>query len=125
MNILIPVSVGELLDKLTILSIKLSRISDPEKKKNVQREFDKLKIIADDLPTPVGLDSLYKQLHQINSGLWDIEIGKRECERTKNFGDEFIDLARRVYIQNDERARIKREINMLMNSDIIEEKQHY
>lgn len=126
MIIMVPVSVGELIDKITILSIKLNRIVDPEQKKNVLNEFQQLNKIAETQLTPkVGLDVLYKQLYQINEMLWDIENAKRQHEKDYNFNQEFIELARQVYKKNDVRAKIKKEINLLMCSEIIEEKQHF
>lgn len=123
---MIPVSVGELIDKITILSIKLNRIVDPEQKKNVLNEFHQLNKIAEtQLKPKVGLDVLYKQLYQINEMLWDIENAKRQHEKDYNFNQEFIELARQVYKKNDVRAKIKKEINLLMGSEIIEEKQHF
>ena len=125
MIIMAPISVGELLDKITILSIKLNRITDAEKKQNVLYEFNQLNKIAESEIKPVvGLKTLYLELYRINESLYNIENNKRECERNKCFDDKFVELARQVYLQNDERARIKREINKLLGSTIIEEKQH-
>lgn len=124
MIIMAPISVGELIDKITILSIKLTRIVDDDKKKNVLSEFNQLNKIAETLNPKVGLKTLYQELYSINSSLWDIENAKRQHEKDKCFDEKFIDLARKVYILNDERAKIKRQINELMGSSIIEEKQH-
>ena len=125
MIIMAPISVGELLDKITILSIKLVRITDPDKRQNVLNEFNQLNKIAESEIKPVaGLDVLYRQLYQINNSLWDIENNKRRFEKLKCFDNEFIELSRQVYLQNDIRAKIKRQINELLGSSIIEEKQH-
>ena len=124
MIIMAPISIGELIDKITILSIKLTRIVDEDKKKNVLNEFNQLNKIAETLSPKVGLKSLYQELYTINSSLWDIENSKRLHEKNKCFDDEFIDLARNVYMLNYERARVKRQINLLMGSEIIEEKQY-
>lgn len=119
-----PISVGELLDKLTILNIKMQRIKDIDKLTNVMNEQKELKALADKLDTPVGLDVLYKQLLAVNDELWDIEDSKRKHEKEQRFDDEFIWLARQVYLKNDLRAKIKKEINLLMGSSIIEEKSY-
>ena len=119
-----PISAGELLDKLTILNIKMERIKDIDKLNNVMLEQKELKAIADKLPAPVGLDVLYKQLFQVNNELWDIEDAKRKHEKEQRFDDEFIWLARQVYLRNDYRAKLKKEINMLLGSTIVEEKSY-
>lgn len=119
-----PISVGELLDKLTILNIKMERIKDIDKLNNVMLEQKELKAIADKLPAPVGLEVLYKQLFQVNNELWDIEDAKRKHEKEQRFDDEFIWLARQVYLRNDYRAKLKKEINMLLGSTIVEEKSY-
>jgi hypothetical protein len=119
-----PISIGELLDKLTILNIKMERIKDIDKLNNVMIEQKELKALADTLPTPVGLDILYKQLLAVNEELWDIEDAKRKHEKEQRFDDEFIWLARQVYLRNDYRAKLKKEINMLLGSTIVEEKSY-
>ena len=119
-----PISVGELLDKLTILNIKMERIKDIDKLNNVMLEQKELKAIVDKLPAPVGLDVLYKQLFQVNNELWDIEDAKRKHEKEQRFDDEFIWLARQVYLRNDYRAKLKKEINILLGSTIVEEKSY-
>ena len=124
MIILAPISVGELLDKLTILNIKMQRIVDKEKLSNVINEHKELKILADKLDTPIGLNVLYDQLFQVNNELWDIEDSKRRHEREQRFDEQFIQLARQVYLKNDLRAKIKKEINLLMGSSIIEVKSY-
>ena len=118
----IEVSNGEILDKLSIIEIKLSRIKDEKKLENIRREYDVLENAAKAI-LPKS-DPLYKKLFEINSGLWDIEDQCREFERQKNFGSEFIHTVRQVYKFNDERSRIKKEINIKTGSNIIEEKSY-
>jgi len=121
----IKVSVGELLDKITILGIKLNKLKNSEKLDNVRKEWDYL---STKIPTSIKDDiqfaPLFNKLLSINRELWDIEDGKRECERKKEFGEHFIDLARQVYIKNDLRAAIKKEINIHFNSEFTEEKSY-
>jgi cob(I)alamin adenosyltransferase len=120
-----PVSWGELLDKITILQIKSERMSDPQKLVNVRKELDELNTTVGKTAqlTPVTV-SLMKDLKVINEKLWVIEDDIRECERQKDFGAKFIELARGVYFTNDERARLKREINADMGSTLVEEKSY-
>jgi uncharacterized protein with von Willebrand factor type A (vWA) domain len=124
MLVKIPVSVGELFDKITILKIKAERLSDAGKLENVRRELESLEAVAADLPASPQLDALVEQLQAINAALWDVEDGKRAHEREGRFDAAFIDLARRVYKENDLRAAIKREINLLTGSTLVEEKSH-
>jgi hypothetical protein len=119
-----PISVGELLDKLTILNIKMQRIKDVDKLNNIFNEQKELKAIADKLSSPIGLSLLYEQLLSVNDELWDIEDSKRRHEKEQRFDEEFIQLARQVYLKNDIRATIKKEINLLMGSTIVEEKSY-
>ena len=125
MLIKIPVSVGELVDKITILEIKKKIIKDKKKLINIKNE---LEFLNDILKKKVKLDILIKKeissLKKINMKLWIIEDGKRNCEKNKNFGKKFLLLARNVYIYNDKRAKIKLNINMLTGSKIIEEKSY-
>ena len=125
MFIKIPVSVGELVDKITILEIKKKIIKDRKKLINIKNE---LEFLNDILKKKVKLDNLIKKeissLKKINMKLWVIEDGKRNCEKNKNFGKKFLLLARNVYIYNDKRAKIKLNINMLTGSKIIEEKSY-
>ena len=121
----IEVSTGEILDKFSILIIKRSNIKDDAKLDNVQKEIDEL------LPMFISITCKDKKVYDkyidlaiVNKELWDIEDDIRECERQKDFGDKFIQLARSVYISNDLRAKIKKEINLLTNSDIVEEKSY-
>ena len=121
----LPVAWGEVFDKLTILEIKHERLSDPEKKRNVLREHDSILSVVGDLKHyPESLGDLIARLKQTNGELWDIEEGKRDCERRKCFDDSFIQLARQVYIGNDKRAAVKREINDLLGSELKEEKSY-
>jgi hypothetical protein len=120
----IEVSTGEILDKFSILVIKRSNINDDAKLDNVQKEMDELRPIFNELTRDKKVFSKYVDLAEVNKRLWDIEDEIRECERYKDFGDRFIELARSVYITNDERAKIKKEINLLTNSGIVEEKSY-
>jgi hypothetical protein len=120
----IEVSNGEILDKFSILIIKRSNINDDAKLDNIQKEIDQLENIVDELIRDKKIFTKYVNLAEVNKRLWDIEDEIRECERYKDFGDRFIELARSVYITNDERAKIKKEINLLTNSGIVEEKSY-
>lgn len=121
MEILIPISLGELYDKLTILEIKSEKIEDVDKLKNINKEINLLKKIVHQYPiaTPYWAD-----LYNVNSILWEIEDSIRKKESIKLYDEEFIELARRVYIYNDRRSKIKKEINTEYGSDIIEEKSY-
>ena len=122
----VEVSNGELLDKLTILELKLSNISDLKKLTNIQKEHDELNPLAGQLFDSYGeeLKNLYRQLSEINSELWTIEDDIRECERNKDFGSDFVSLARAVYFTNDKRSEIKKSINLLTGSGFVEEKSY-
>ena len=124
MLIRIPVAVGELFDKITILRIKAARLTDPGQLDNVRRELADLEAVAATVPGSVELDDLVLRLQIINDGLWDVEDGKRAHEREGRFDAAFIELARRVYKENDQRAAVKREINRLTGSALVEEKSH-
>jgi hypothetical protein len=118
----IEVSNGEIIDKLTIIQIKLERIKDKSKLVNLQKEYDELiKISSSIISTD---DELYKSLYLINCELWDIEDHIRDLERNKDFGDDFVSTARAVYFKNDKRSEIKREINIKTSSGLIEEKSY-
>lgn len=124
-----PISVeiapGELLDKLTILEIKRERIEDSQKLINVGLELDVLdQARRQNVPDSPELDALYADLKTINETLWEIEDDIRDCEREKDFGDRFVELARAVYKTNDRRAATKRAINELLGSRIVEEKSY-
>lgn len=121
----IEVSVGEIVDKLTILHIKMSNILDIEKLKNISKEYGYLKdVVEDDLNISTESEE-YLKLLEINKELWDIEDLIREKEKLKLFDDEFISLARSVYITNDKRAEIKKEINIKYGSKFVEEKSYH
>jgi len=120
-----PISVGELYDKITILQVKSSRLTGEAQLANVRFELEALQAIAAQHVQPsADLSALIESLHAINAQLWDIEDGKRQAERDQNFDEAFIALARSVYLKNDDRARIKRDINLLLGSKIVEEKSH-
>jgi hypothetical protein len=122
---LVPVSWGEVFDKITILQIKLARIQNPAKAANVEKELRSLSLIAGDVARfPAALPPLIEALRTVNSELWDIEEGKRQAEKSQTFDAAFIALARAVYIKNDRRAALKKEINLLLGSMIIEEKSY-
>lgn len=118
----IEVSNGEIIDKLTIVQIKLERITDKEKLKNLKKEFDELTKVTSSILG--NSDPLYKALYEVNSELWDIEDQIRDLERRKDFGQKFIETARSVYFRNDRRAELKREINIKTSSGLIEEKSY-
>jgi hypothetical protein len=118
----IEISNAELLDKLSILEIKLGKIQDPEKLINIRVEYSLVKSLGNKLIPMVGPQ--YESLVTINRSLWEIEDTIRDFERNQQFGDEFVQTARKVYQLNDERARIKREINRITNSGIVEEKSY-
>ena len=122
----VEVSNGELLDKLTILELKLTNIADVKKLSNIQNEHDELNPLASQLFDSYGeeLKNLYKQLAEINSELWTIEDDIRECERNKDFGSDFVSLARAVYFTNDKRSDVKKAINLLTDSGFVEEKSY-
>ena len=125
-KILAEISAGELIDKITILEIKKIKISDENKLKDVEKELASLnETFKKFIPDQSQIKPLIDKLKSINLKLWDIENGKREAERNKDFGEKFIDLARSVYKSNDERAKIKLEINNLLGSNINEVKSHY
>lgn len=118
----IEVSNGEIVDKLTILEIKLEKIKDENKLENIRIEYGVLNESAAHILKKEN--SLYKQLREVNSRLWDIEDQCREYERQKDFGKEFIHTVRQVYINNDERSRIKKKINEQTGSQFVEEKSY-
>jgi hypothetical protein len=123
MIVLAPISVGELIDKITILELKLQFIRDESKRENVLKEHVQLISILDNLELP-DITNLRNDLYDINQELWHIETYKRAMEDEKAFGDGFVNAARQVYLKNDVRARIKREINLLVGSTIVEEKSY-
>jgi transcriptional regulator of nitric oxide reductase len=124
-NIHVPVSPGEVLDKITILEIKSERMDDPEKVANVRVELGLLQetwakaVTEDDT-----IRDLHAQLKQINEALWEIEDDIRDKERLKEFDERFIELARAVYFTNDKRSQVKKQLNLHLGSQIIEEKSY-
>ena len=124
-NILVPVSPGEVLDKITILEIKSERMSDPDKLANVRTELALLRetwarAIAED----EAIRDLHAQLKEINEALWEIEDDIRDKERARAFDERFIELARAVYFTNDRRSEVKKKLNLHLGSQIIEEKSY-
>tara|TARA_B100001059_G_C17520533_1_gene420549 strand:+ start:14 stop:391 length:378 start_codon:yes stop_codon:yes gene_type:complete len=122
MMVSIEVSVGELFDKITILKIKQKKLTDKEQLANVNKELEYLEDNA--FTSDPEVNVLVQHLQEINEQLWDIENGKRQCEADKSFGSEFVKLARDVYIKNDDRAKIKKMINIITKSGIVEEKDY-
>ena len=121
--ILVEIAPGELIDKITILEIKAEQITDAAKLANVRTELGILAAARDQaIARSAQLNEFTSQLKQVNQALWDIEDDIRLCEKAKDFGPKFIELARSVYFQNDRRAAVKRQIKELLGSRIIEEK---
>lgn len=118
---LVEVSIGEVVDKISILSIKLEEIEDIVKLSNVQKEFRALTKVTDQ---NIFSDDLYRELCRVNKELWRIEDNIREKEHAKEFDGVFIDLARSVYVTNDKRAALKKEINLKYGSEFVEEKSY-
>ena len=124
-KILTEISAGELLDKIAILEIKLVKIKDKENLLEINKEYKSLKEVKNsNIKLTKDLEKLIIQLKEINLKLWNIEDKKRICEKNKDFGQTFIDLARSVYLNNDKRANIKSEINKILGSNIREIKQY-
>ena len=124
-KILAEISAGELFDKITILEIKKTKISNKEKLVEIEKELSSLnKTVRDFIPDQKNISNDIKNLKEINLKLWDIEDGKRAAEKNKDFGKEFIELARKVYKLNDERAKIKLSINTSLGSNIKEVKSY-
>jgi hypothetical protein len=118
----IEVSNGEIIDKLTIIQIKLEKIKDKAKQANLQKEYDELIEASSSI---IGTsDPLYKLLYDVNCELWDIEDHIRDLERKKDFGNDFVATARAVYIKNDKRSELKRKINYKTSSGLMEEKSY-
>ena len=124
MRILAPISLGELIDKITILELKQELINDPAKQKNINNELTELNAILNTLLVQPFPQSQREALKAVNRELWDIENFKRGCEQAEYFDHKFIRAARDVYLKNDLRAKIKREINDLTGSAIVEEKSY-
>jgi hypothetical protein len=128
-DIQVPISPGELLDKITILRIKSARISDAAKLGNVRRELELLeqtwqRALHGTVASAAQLSAQERELQAVNERLWDIEDRIRDHEAARRFDADFIELARAVYISNDERAAIKKRINTALNSSIVEEKSY-
>ena len=120
-KILTEISAGELVDKITILEIKLVKIKDKENLLEINKEYESLKETKNsNIKLTKNLEKLIIQLKEINLKLWDIEDKKRICEKNKDFGQAFVDLSRSVYLNNDKRANIKSEINKILGSNIRE-----
>lgn len=126
MKILAEISVGELFDKITILNIKTQKIHDSEKLLNIEKELNLLNHQTSNINVKdqESLNRNIEKLQLINEELWDIENYKRECEANKDFGEKFIQLSRDVHFKNDIRAQIKKEINLLTDSTVVEEKEY-
>ena len=125
MKILSEISVGELLDKISILEIKLEMVKDENKKKEIKKEYEILsKIQTTSVKLEGEIKNLFESLKKVNMTMWEIEDKVRICEKNKDFGEKFIELARGVYFNNDKRSRIKLEINKKLNSNITEIKEY-
>ena len=118
----VPVSPGELLDKISILEIKAERIDDRKKLENVRHELNVLCEVRHALAPSAALSALTAELKSVNESLWDVEDALRDCERRLKFGPRFVELARSVYRHNDRRSVLKRQINELLGSRLVEEK---
>lgn len=125
MNVKLEISIGEFFDKITILEIKKEQISDAEKLVNINKELDALNALLDDLPfSRSDVENEVAELKKINEELWVIEDDIRDKESQKSFDQVFIDLARSVYFTNDRRSDVKRDINIKLGSDFVEEKSY-
>lgn len=125
MKVNIPISLGELLDKISILEIKNKKILDESKILNIKKELNGLKKVLDESNINLSeTNSLYNKLYKINLTLWEIEDSIRVLEKNENFGEKFIELARAVYKTNDQRFEVKNDINKLFNSEYVEEKSY-
>jgi hypothetical protein len=116
----IPVSIGEMIDKLSILQVKKTKISDETKLEFVNKEFEILYNLSSVYLNDIEIESLYNQLVEINSSLWDVGNKLRVIEKEKRFEGEFISLARKLYFTNDDRFRLRNEINLISSSEIKE-----
>jgi PP-loop superfamily ATP-utilizing enzyme len=124
-TMMIPVSFGEVLDKITILEIKSERINDPVKLANIRLELDELnRVWARSLENPASVNPERRELKAVNEKLWDIEDAIREQESAGDFGERFVELARQVYFTNDERAALKKRVNLALGSRFVEEKSY-
>jgi hypothetical protein len=120
----IPVSVGEMIDKLSILQVKKIKVTNEEKLEFINKEFDLLYNFSSEFFKNLEIELIYEKLILVNTNLWDIEDQLRVLEKEKKFDSEFIALARKVYFTNDERFRLKNEINLLTSSEIREVKDY-
>ncbi len=124
-KILSEISVGELLDKMSILEIKLEKIKNEESRKEIDREYQMLKELQKSkIEMTNEIETLFKDIKKVNSNLWSIEDKLRICEKNKDFSQDFIELARSVYFNNDKRSKIKSEMNKISGSNIKEIKQY-
>jgi hypothetical protein len=123
-DVLVPISVGELIDKIVILEIKSERIKNANQLANIANELGALRAVRLGEVDRVRLDALSAELKRVNAKLWDVEDSIRECDARGDFGDDFIELARAVYRFNDERARLKKAINVESGSRLVEEKSY-
>ena len=124
-KILSEISAGELLDKISILEIKIEKIMDKNSLNEINKEYKILKNAQNsNIETTDKIEKLFKEIKEINTNLWDIEDRLRICEKNKDFGKNFTELARRVYLNNDKRSKIKLEINKILGSNIREIKQY-
>ena len=125
MKVNVPISLGELFDKISILEIKNKKILDESKIVNIKKELNGLKKVLDELNINLSeTNNLYNKLYKINLTLWEIEDSIRVFEKNEDFGEKFIELARAVYITNDQRFEVKNDINKLFNSEYVEEKSY-
>lgn len=119
----VPISNGELLDKITILQIKKEKIKDQEKQKHIIRELEELTLLMKTLPMN-DINNLFVELKEINTQLWEVEDALRDKERSATFDNEFIQLARKVYFTNDKRSQVKLKINKISKSELVEVKSY-
>ena len=124
-KILSEISAGELLDKISILEIKREKVKDKTNQVEIEKEYKILKEVQkSNIEMTEKLETLFKEIEQVNLDLWNVEDKLRVCEKNKNFGQAFIELARNVYLNNDKRSKIKSEINKILGSNIKEIKQY-
>ncbi len=126
MTVEVAVSYGELFDKISILEIKRAKVVEPEQRTNIENELDVLnRARATAIGAGVEIDDLTAGLKDVNERLWNVEDELRDCERRSEFGAQFVELARSVYKLNDRRAQLKRELNLRLGSELIEEKLYH
>lgn len=124
MTVSIEIGMGELFDRFSILSIKKAEIKEPAKLKNVENEYDYLLQFIEKLPPNAEVEKVYSQLLSVNETLWEVEDRLRELEKEEDFGADFVKNARSVYKLNDNRAALKKQLNIIYNSKFIEEKSY-